>query len=83
MEGSKSVKVVLQVTVADEGYCRNITAVAVWGEGVDKSQAVVSREFDLYKAEHLKGVTVEDATEALKREALRELVTQLNLHGIL
>ncbi len=83
MEGSQSVIASIQVTVADDGYCRNITAIAVWGEGEAMSQATVSREFDAYKAENLKGVTVEDATEALKREALRELVTQLNLHGVL
>lgn len=48
------------------------------------STAESTREIDLAKADELsKSVSLEQFIEATKRDALRELVTQLNLHGVL
>lgn len=80
---TSSANVTLNISTLDEGYERTITAYASFPSGDGLAEATVVKSFDLYKAEQLKGVSVEDATEALKREALRELVTQLNLHGVL
>ncbi|QHJ81829.1 MAG: hypothetical protein [Caudoviricetes sp.] len=48
------------------------------------STAESTREIDLAKADELsKSVSLEQFIEATKRDALRELVTQLNLHKVL
>lgn len=80
---SKSQPVLIQTEVIDEGYERIVVVSAEFMNDSEVSKATVTKSFDSFKARELKGVTVEDATEALKREALRELVTQLNLHGVL
>lgn len=79
----KSQPVLIQTEVIDEGYERIVVASAEFMHEDETKKATVAKSFDSFKARELKGVTVEDATEALKREALRELVTNLNLHGVL
>lgn len=80
---SKSADVVIRTEVLVDGYHTAVIAYASFQHEGETKLATVSKSFDSFKARELKGVTVEDATEALKREALRELVTQLNLHGVL
>lgn len=73
----------IQVLVETEGYQSTITAKANWLAGDEPMVAKSVREIDLYKAKHVNGVSVEEFVEATKRDALRELVTQLNLHKVL
>lgn len=72
------------VSVETNGYECVITASGSWLQSGEVVEAKSVREIDLYKAQHVsKGVSVEEFIEATKRDALRELVTQLNLHKVL
>lgn len=81
---SSSHNVTINITVSDDGYKCTINAFATWplGNG-DNAQACVGREFDSYKVANTSSLEMKQVTDAAKRDALRELVTQLNLHGVL
>ncbi|QHJ80733.1 MAG: hypothetical protein [Bacteriophage sp.] len=84
MKNQESTQVTIKTAVTHEGYECTIVATASWvtAEG-EEAQATSARQIDTYKAQSVKGLSVEDAIESTKRDALRELVTQLNLHGVL
>lgn len=76
--------VTIHTCVETKGYYCVITAKAVWLVHDEQVSAKSVREIDLYKAQEIKqAVSVEEFIEATKRDALRELVTQLNLHKVL
>ena len=78
-------KVTIHTTESvDEGVIK-VVAHAEWVD--DKSSEVVkaasTRELDIVVASTQVGVTEQEFVEATKRDALRELVTMLNVHGVL
>lgn len=84
MKNQESTQVTIKTAVTHEGYECTILATAVWlnAEG-EEVNATSARQIDTFKAKYNKGISVESAIESTKRDALRELVTQLNLHGVL
>lgn len=84
--GTNSVEVTIKVSAQlDSDNLITITAQARWfvDEG-DANQAESVRVIDMVQASKFsKAVIVEQFIEATKRDALRELVTQLNIHGVL
>jgi len=84
--GTNSEEVIIKVsTVLDSGKAMKITAEARWFVDEDNTtQATSTRVIDIEQASKFsKAVSVEQFVEATKRDALRELVTQLNIHGVL
>ena len=84
--GTNSVEVTIKVsTQLDSDNLMAITAQARWFvDGGNLTQAESVRGIDMVQASKFsKAVTVEQFIEATKRDALRELVTQLNIHGVL
>lgn len=76
-------KVEVHTTVEQVNGVIKVTACGNWvndGE-VYHSQSV--RELDIVAASTQSGVSSEEFIEATKRDALRELVTMLNVHGVL
>lgn len=84
--GTNSAEVTIKVSAQlDSDNLITITAQASWfvDEG-GANQAESVRVIDMKQASRFsKAVTVEQFIEATKRDALRELVTQLNIHGVL
>lgn len=78
----KSLPVLIQTEVVEDGYNVTITATAEFMNGAEVVNARSVREFSSYVSV-ANSVSKEDAIAAFKRDALRELVTQLNLHGVL
>lgn len=78
-------KVTIHTTVEQVNGVIKVTACGNWEEGVAgeayHSQSV--RELDVIAATTQAGVTRDELIEATKRDALRELVTMLNVHGVL
>lgn len=78
----KSLLVLIQTEVVEEGYNVTVIATAEFMNGEEVVNARSVREFSSYVSV-ANSVSKEDAIGAFKRDALRELVTQLNLHGVL
>lgn len=83
MNNKYSREVCIKTLVATEGYECTIEAQASWTDNGERLEAKAVRQVDLYKAQSVKGTTVEEFIEATKRDALRELVTQLNVYKVL
>lgn len=73
----------ISTRVKEDGYSVRIVADAAFtdDQGIERHATSV-REFSSYVSVS-NAVSKEDAINAFKRDALRELVTQLNLHGVL
>lgn len=80
---TESQMVQVSVVVETKGYEMTITAEAGWPVAGEMAVAKAVRVIDTYKAKSVKGVTVEEFIEATKRDALRELVTNLNLYKVI
>lgn len=82
--GTTSNKVAIVVTTENEGYKCTIKVKATWEthDGVTL-EAESGRVIDTYKAQNMKAVSLSEFIEATKRDALRELVTNLNLYQVL
>lgn len=78
---SKTVSV--NTIVEHDGYKCTVTAKALWFVQGEQAEANSVREIDTYIAGQRKDVSLPQFIEATKRDALRELVTQLNLHEVL
>lgn len=82
---TSSASVTFQVSTCEKRGLMTITASGCWPNsdgGFDSAEAC--RVIDIEHASKFsKAVSVEQFVEATKRDALRELVTQLNIHGVL
>lgn len=81
-------EVIISTTVTTEGGVIKVAAHGSWadtanGEGSVCRSAQSIRELDTIAASTQVGVTKQELVEATKRDALRELVTMLNVHGVL
>lgn len=79
---SKSENVTISTRVTEDGYNVKIVAEGVFVRDGKEIHATAVREFSSYVSV-ANSVSKEDAIGAFKRDALRELVTQLNLHEVL
>ncbi|QGH45113.1 hypothetical protein [Ralstonia phage Reminis] len=82
--GTTSNKVTITVTTENDGYKCTVKAKANWftNDGMEL-EAESGRVIDTYKAMSIKGTTVSEFIESTKRDALRELVTNLNIYQVL
>lgn len=83
--GKFSYQVAIHTVVKQEGGLMRVTAHAEWwDDSIKESRSAQSvRELDIIALATQSGVSSEEFIEATKRDALRELVTMLNLHGVL
>lgn len=82
--GTNSKQVTIVVSTETKGYECEVVAKATWTDASGETfEARSGRSIDLYKAEHINGVSVKEFIEATKRDALRELVTNLNIYEVL
>lgn len=78
-------KVTINTTVVFGGGVIKVSAIGNWVDPTngESLSAQSTRELDVVAASTQVGVTQQELIEATKRDSLRELVTMLNVHGVL